>query len=108
MGGGLPPSRRPLNSPLGKEFAMATLVETGHQKDAVPFFTFFVNDREFRVHQSTITAGEIMDLAGLPRDVGLMLINEDGTQESLSPDHVLELRPGHRFKKAPRLKRGDP
>jgi hypothetical protein len=85
---------------------MATPVAAGIENEAGPFYTFFVDDREFHIHQSTITAGEIMDLAGIPRDVGLILLHEDGTQESLTPDHVLELKPGRRFKKAPRLKRG--
>ncbi len=71
-----------------------------------PFFTFFVDDQEFQVEQPTITAGEIMDLAGIPRDVGIIQIFSDGTQEQLSADDVIELKPGRRFKKAPRFKRG--
>jgi len=78
-----------------------TIVE-GHG----PFYTFFVDDREFRVNEPTMTGGEIMDLAGIPREVGLILILEDGTQESIPADKVIELKPGRRFKKAPRFKRG--
>ena len=71
-----------------------------------PFYTFFVDDRELRVDKPEITAGEIMDLAGIPRDVGLLLMFEDGTQETLPADRLIELKPGRRFKKAPRFKRG--
>ena len=70
------------------------------------FHVFFVDDKEFRVQQRTISGGEIMDLAGIPRQVGLLLILEDGTQRPVAPDEVIELKPGRRFKKAPRFKRG--
>lgn len=71
------------------------------------FFTFFVDGEEFHVHESTITAGDIMDLAGIDRDVGLILLRDDDTQEQLDEDEVLELKPGRRLKKAPRFKRGN-
>lgn len=70
------------------------------------FFTFWVDGVEFHVHEPTITAGEVMDVAGIPRDVGLLVIDEDGTQRQAAPDEVFELEPGRRFKKAPRFKRG--
>lgn len=70
------------------------------------FFTIFVDGKEFRLQQPTITGGEIMDLAGIPREVGLILILEDGTQVQVREDEVVELKPGRRFKKAPRFKRG--
>lgn len=76
------------------------------KEDHGPFYTFFVDDREFRVDEETITGGQIMDLAGIGREVGLMLITEDGTQRQVEPEEVIELRPGRRFKKAPRFKRG--
>lgn len=70
------------------------------------FFTFFVDDREFRVNEPTITGAQIMSLAGIPVEVGLQLIEEDGTQRAVPPEEVIELKPGRRFKKAPRFKRG--
>ncbi len=70
------------------------------------FYTFFVDDREFHVNEPTITGAQIMSLAGIPLDVGLQLIEEDGTQVPVPPEKVIELKPGRRFKKAPRFKRG--
>lgn len=70
------------------------------------FFTFFVDGVEFHIEQATITGGEIMDLAGIPRDVGLIMVMDDGTQVSVGEDEVIELKPGRRFKKAPRFVRG--
>ena len=69
-------------------------------------FTFFVDDKEFCVDTQTITGGEIMDLAGIPRDIGLILCLDDGTQRQVAADEVIKLKPGRRFKKAPRFKRG--
>lgn len=77
-----------------------------HKDEHGPFHTFFVDDAEFHINEETITGGGIMDLAGIPRDVGLLLINEDGTQRQITADELFELRPGRRFKKAPRFKRG--
>lgn len=70
------------------------------------FFTLFVDGQEFHIEEPTITGGEIMDLAGIPREVGLILVEEDGTQVPVGEDEVVELKPGRRFKKAPRFVRG--
>ncbi len=70
------------------------------------FFTLFVDGQEFHIEQPTITGGEIMDLAGIPREVGLIEIQENGTQVQVGEDEVIELKPGRRFKKAPRFVRG--
>ncbi len=70
------------------------------------FFTLFVDGQEFHIEQPTITGGEIMDLAGIPREIGLIEIQENGTQVQVGEDEVIELKPGRRFKKAPRFVRG--
>jgi len=70
------------------------------------FFTFFVDGKEFHIDKPSITGGEIMDLAGIPREAGLIEVLEDGTQIQISADQVIDLKPGRRFKKAPRFVRG--
>ena len=70
------------------------------------FFTFFVDGNEFQVDEPTITGAEIMNIAGIAPEVGLLLIEEDGTQLQVRPEEGFELKPGRRFKKAPRFKRG--
>ena len=48
-----------------------------------------------------------MDIAGIPRSTGIVLILEDGSQQQVSENEVIEFTgPGRRFKKAPRFKRG--
>lgn len=70
------------------------------------FFTIFVDGKELHVEESSLTGGQIMDLAGIPREAGLILVLEDGTQVQVKADEVIELKPGRRFKKAPRFVRG--
>ena len=71
------------------------------------FFTFFVDGKEFRTDKSQLTGGEIMDIAGIPRSVGIIQILKDGSQKQVAEDEVIEFKgPGRRFKKAPRFKRG--
>jgi hypothetical protein len=70
------------------------------------FYTVFVDDVEHRFDHSPVTGGEIMDKAGIPRETGLVLLEEDGTQRQVAADEEMELKPGRRFKKAPRFKRG--
>ena len=85
---------------------MNTQIESHIAEHQGLFYTFFVDDSEYHFDEPNITGGQIMDLAGIPREVGLLLIYEDGTQESIGADQVIELKPGRRFKKAPRFKRG--
>jgi len=76
--------------------------KNGHGK----FYTLFIDDVEYHVDKPALTGKEIMDLGGIPYEVGLLLILEDGTQVQVAEDEVIELKPGRRFKKAPRFKRG--
>ena len=83
---------------------METTLHEVDLKGAV--YAFFVDDREFRVREPSLTGARIMEMAGIPVEAGLNLIEEDGTQRPIRPDEVIELKPGRRFKKAPRFKRG--
>lgn len=98
---------------------METTIEQQHKQDGSghggkpedkgehgKFYTFFVDDREFTVHEPIIIGARIMELAEIPQEVGLVLLEDDGTQRVVKPDEQIELKPGRRFKKAPRFKRG--
>ena len=75
-------------------------------KEGGKFYTVFVDDVEYHFDHSPVTGGEIMDVAGIPHDIGLILIGEDGMGHPVKAEDLLELEPGRRFKKAPRFKRG--
>lgn len=85
---------------------MSTASTNEAPQETGKFFTLFVDGAEYRVSESTITGAEIMRLAGIPLEVGLLLIDDDGTQRQVAPDEEVVLKPGRRFKKAPRFKRG--
>lgn len=80
--------------------------EEKQKKARAKFHTLFIDDVEYHVDKSELTGKEIMDLGGIPYEVGLLLILEDGTQVQVGEDEIIELKPGRRFKKAPRFKRG--
>lgn len=84
---------------------MTQLHDTGAEARR-KFYTFEVDGREYRVETETVTGGEVRDLAGIPREQGLLLIEEDGTQRQVPADEEIELKPGRRFKKRPKFKRG--
>lgn len=71
-----------------------------------PFYTAFVDDVERRFDHTPVTGRVIMDTAGIAYTDGLVLILEDGTQQQVGLDEEIDLKPGRRFKKAPRFKRG--
>lgn len=70
------------------------------------FYTLFIDGKEYHTEKSGLTGAEIMDMGGIPYELGLLLILEDGTQVQVREDEVIELKPGRRFKKAPRFIRG--
>jgi hypothetical protein len=70
------------------------------------FYTLFIDGKEYHVEKSELTGAEIMDMGGIPHELGLLLILEDGTQVQVREDEVIDLKPGRRFKKAPRFIRG--
>lgn len=83
----------------------AVVKKEGHDEHG-KFFVIFVDDVEYKFDHTPVTGGEVMDAAGIPHEVGLVLIEEDGSQTSISIGDEIDLKPGQRFKKAPRFKRG--
>jgi len=69
-------------------------------------YTLFVDGAEYHVENAHMSGAEIMDLAGIPHDIGLILVEEDGSQVQVREEDIVELKPGRRFKKAPRFIRG--
>ena len=72
----------------------------GSTEHGTPYI-FFVDDREFTIHQPTITGGQIMDIAGIPRENGLIEILPDGTQQKILdvPDYDFHWQTYYMFAK---------
>ena len=69
-------------------------------------FVFEVEGTTYKHNRPKITGGEIMDIAGIPREQGLIQINADGTTTSIAADAEVHLVPKPQFKRRPRFKRG--
>lgn len=61
-------------------------------------WAFDVDGTTYRHDHPFVTGGEIMDLAGIPREQGLVLCHDDGTQESISADQKVRLVPKPQFR----------
>jgi hypothetical protein len=57
--------------------------------------------------RDTITAGEIINLGGWSADQGVVEVNMQTQEErTLTPDEVVEVKPGHGFAKKVKFQRG--
>ena len=69
---------------------------------------FYVNieGTEYGWNSSTITVADIRNLGKIPADQTIVEEMPDGTERTLGAADVIELKPGHRYGRAPRYKRG--
>jgi Multiubiquitin len=71
-----------------------------------PSYFVEVDGAEVEFDHEPVSGGEIMDEAGIPREQGLLELLDDGTQRQVGVEEDVELKPGKRFKKRPRFRRG--
>ena len=62
-----------------------------HRAQKVRKFCFDVDGTTLEHDGPRITGGEIMDAAGIPRNVGLLFVSEDGSHEVVGDDEVVNL-----------------
>lgn len=69
---------------------------------------FFVNieGTEYEWDKPKITTQEIRVLGNLPTDLPVIEESPDGTERTLDENEVITLKPGHRFGRAPKYRRG--
>ncbi len=65
-----------------------------------------IEGREYPWAKETITVADIRVLGNLPADVPVVEEFPDGTERTLTENEVIELKPGHRYGRAPKFKRG--
>lgn len=71
-----------------------------------PSFPFVVDGTEYFWDKPEITGAEIMKIAGIPPEVGLIEIEGDGIQRPVPASETIDLNQPHRFRRPPRFKRG--
>jgi hypothetical protein len=69
-------------------------------------FFIEIEGAEYPWDSSSITVSQIRELGKIPSDQSIVEERPDGTERTLQPDETIELKPGHRFGRAPRYKRG--
>lgn len=70
-------------------------------------YKFIVDNVEYQTQEKELTGSQIMDIAGIPHEVGIIQILEDGTQLQIGETDIISLKDSkHKFKTAPRFKRG--
>lgn len=73
--------------------------------DRAPFF-FEVDDVNYEYDHPLITGAEIMAIAGISPNDGLVQVLPDGSRKTVSPTEEVRLVPGIHFKRRPKFKRG--
>ena len=71
-----------------------------------PKYFVDIEGTEFPWSEGTITTTQIATLGGFSVSQGVILVDAEGNERTLAPDETVELKPGHRFGKRPRFKRG--
>jgi hypothetical protein len=69
---------------------------------------YFVNieGTEYPWERDTITTAEIRTLGNLPANLPVVEEFPDGTERTLAENETVELKPGHRYGRASKFKRG--
>ena len=69
---------------------------------------YYVNieGTEYEWGKETITTPEIRTLGKLPADLPVVEETPEGTERTLAENETVELKPGHRYGRAPKFKRG--
>ena len=65
-----------------------------------------IDGKEYEWAEETITVQQIRQLGNIPADQSIVQENEDGTERTLAANETITLKPGHRYGRAPRYKRG--
>jgi len=65
-----------------------------------------IEGTEYPWEKNTATTAEIRSIGMLPADLPVVEEFPDGTERTLTENEVIELKPGHRYGRAPKFKRG--
>jgi hypothetical protein len=74
-------------------------------KDGQKFY-IEIEGTEYPLTSGSLTTEQIRELGKIPADQPIVEENPDGTERTLRADETIQLKPGHRFGRAPRYKRG--
>ena len=85
---------------------MHTEVQSNERQSSPPYF-LDIEGKEIPWSSPTITTEEIARFGGWDVSNGVIEIDLDNNERTLSPSEVVQLKPGHGFAKKVKWKRGD-
>jgi hypothetical protein len=65
-----------------------------------------IEGTEYPWSKATVTVPEIRTLGGLPTNLPVIEVDPDNNERTLAEDEVVTLKPGHRYGKKVKFKRG--
>ena len=70
-------------------------------------FIIVIEDTQYEWNSSTITTEELIELGGWDPSKGVLLVDlKEGTERTLEPEEIIEIKPGMSFSKKVIFKRG--
>ena len=82
------------------------MTDNNEQNDKGQKFFVEIDGTEYPWNQDTITVAQIRQLGGIPDNTPVIEVDPNGNETTLSNDAVIDLKPGHRFGKKVKFKRG--
>ena len=79
---------------------------TQEHNDQGPKYFVEIEGTEYPWPRDTITVPEIRTLGNLPQDLPVIEVDPDNIERTLAEAEIVTLKPGHRFGKKVRFKRG--
>lgn len=77
-----------------------------HNDKSGPKYFVEIEGTEYPWPNDTITVSDIRRLGNLPQDVPVIEVDPDNTERTLAENEIVTLKPGHRYGKKVRFKRG--
>jgi len=71
-----------------------------------PKYYVNIEGTEYEWPKDTITVQEIRTLGGLPTNLPVLEETPEGTERTLTEEEVIHMKPGHRYGRASKYKRG--
>jgi hypothetical protein len=76
------------------------------EKSQGPKYFVEIEGTEYPWSKETITVSEIRQLGNLPQDLPVIEVDPDNNERTLAENETITLKPGHRYGKKVRFKRG--
>lgn len=80
--------------------------EHGKGEGGGPKYYLDIEGREYPWNEDTISVPQIRELGNLPANLPVIEIDPDNNERTLAENEVIILKPGHRYGKKVRYKRG--